>query len=92
MNRKNRIPISLTSKNEDGLLAGVLFGLTDFSYRLFVNDLGMDREFTGRGIGRQLMSAALEMAGGEKNIAVYLVKMKSDPIIRETQNGKKPRM
>ena len=67
------VPISLTARNENGLLTGVLFGLTDFSYWLFVTDLGVDREFTGRGIGKRLMRAALEKAGGEKNIAVYLV-------------------
>ncbi len=67
------VQISLTARNEDGLLTGVLFGLTDFSYWLFVTDLGVDRKFSGRGIGRRLMHAALEAAGGEKSIAVYLV-------------------
>ena len=64
--------ISLTAR-EDGRLAGVLFGVTDFAYWLFVTDLGVSREFEGRGIGRALMRAALERAGGEKDIALYLV-------------------
>ena len=65
-------PISLTAR-ENGRLAGVLFGITDFAYWLFVTDLGVSHEFEGRGIGRALMHAALERAGGEKDIAVYLV-------------------
>ena len=52
---------------------GVLFGLTDFAYWLFVTDLGVDREYTGRGIGRALMNKAHEIAGGEKDVAIYLV-------------------
>lgn len=49
------VSISLTARNEHGVLVGVLFGLTDFSYWLYVTDLGVDRTYTHRGIGRQLM-------------------------------------
>lgn len=52
---------------------GVLFGLTDFCYWLYVTDLGVDRDYEGRGIGTKLMRAAHELAGGEKDIALYLV-------------------
>lgn len=65
--------ISLTARNDCGSLVGVLFGLTDFAYWLYVTDLGVDREYEGRGIGRGLMRAAHEAAGGEKDIAVYLI-------------------
>ncbi|MBQ9196210.1 MAG: GNAT family N-acetyltransferase [Clostridia bacterium] len=65
--------ISLTARNAEGLLIGVLLGLTDFAYWLYVTDLGVDRRYTRQGIGRQLMKAALETAGGEQDIAVYLV-------------------
>lgn len=65
--------ISLVARNEYGTVVGVLFGLTDFSYWLFVTDLGVDRAYTGRGIGSQLMKTAHEIAGGEKDIALYLV-------------------
>ncbi len=68
-----RASVSLTARNEEGRIVGVLFGLTDFCYWLFVTDLGVDREYTGRGIGRTLMKTAHEIAGGEKDIAVYLV-------------------
>ena len=33
----------------------------------------MDRDYQGRGIGRTLIQKAHELAGGEKDIAVYLV-------------------
>ena len=65
--------VSLTARNGDGLLVGVLFGLTDFAYWLYVTDLGVDREYTRKGIGRALMKTAHEIAGGEKDIAVYLI-------------------
>ena len=38
-----------------------------------MTDLGVDREYEGQGIGRSLMKKAHEMAGGEKDIAVYLI-------------------
>ena len=65
--------ISLAARNEDGLLVGVLLGLTDFAYWLYVTDLGVDRDYERRGIGRRLMGEALDLAGGEKDIAVYLI-------------------
>ncbi len=65
--------ISLTARNGEGTIVGVLFGLTDFAYWLYITDLGVDRAYTGQGIGRRLMSAAHSIAGGEKDIAVYLI-------------------
>ena len=47
--------VSLAARNEDGLLVGVLLGLTDFAYWLYVTDLGVDRDYERRGIGRRLM-------------------------------------
>ena len=69
----NTVSISLVARNESRTVVGVLFGLTDFAYWLYVTDLGVDRAYMGQGIGRQLMKAAHEIAGGEKNIAVYLI-------------------
>lgn len=69
----NNASVSLTARNEDGLLVGVLFGLTDFCYWLFVTDLGVDRDYVHQGIGRTLMEKAHALAGGEKDVAVYLV-------------------
>ena len=67
------VSVSLTARNADGLLVGALFGLTDFCYWLFVTDLGVDRAYERQGIATKLMKAAHELAGGEKDIAVYLV-------------------
>ena len=69
----NNVSISIVGRNEDNLIVGVLFGLTDFAYWLYVTDLGVDRNYERQGIGRRLMKAALEAAGGEKDIAVYLI-------------------
>ena len=69
----NTVSISLVARNEIGTVIGVLFGLTDFAQWLYVTDLGVDRAYTGQGIGRQLMKTAHEIAGGEKDIAVYLI-------------------
>lgn len=67
------VSISLVARNEEGTIVGVLFGLTDFCYWLYVTDLGVDRQYLRQGIGRRLMQEAHEIAGGEKDIAVYLI-------------------
>ena len=67
------VSISLVARNADGLLVGVLFGLTDFCYWLYITDLGVDRAYERRGIATKLMKKAHELAGGEKDIAVYLI-------------------
>ncbi|MGN0699503.1 MAG: GNAT family N-acetyltransferase, partial [Oscillospiraceae bacterium] len=67
------VSISLVARNESSTIVGVLFGLTDFAYWLYVTDLGVDRLYEGKGIGRRLMKTAHEKAGGEKDIAVYLI-------------------
>jgi ribosomal protein S18 acetylase RimI-like enzyme len=67
------VSISLIARNEDGLIVGTLFGLTDFCYWLYITDLGVDREYERMGIGSDLMKKAHDLAGGEKDIAVYLI-------------------
>lgn len=67
------VTLSIVARNENGLIVGVLFGLTDFAYWLYVTDLGVDRTYEGKGIGSRLMKTAHEKAGGEKDIAVYLI-------------------
>ena len=66
------VPVSLTARDETGALIGVLLGVTDFAYWLFVTDLGVARDRTGQGVGRALMTEAIRQAGGEKDILVYL--------------------
>ena len=67
------VSISLVARNENGLIVGVLFGLTDFCYWLYITDLGVDKNYERQGIGSRLMKKAHEIAGGEKDIAVYLI-------------------
>ena len=64
--------ISLAARNEEKRLIGVLLGVTDFAYWLFVTDLGVARDHVRQGIGRKMMKAALEKAGGKQDIIVYL--------------------
>ena len=65
--------ISLAARNDKNSIVGVLLGLTDFAYWLYITDLGVDRNYERQGIGRRLMKQAHEMAGEEKDIAVYLI-------------------
>ena len=67
------VSISLIARNEAGLVVGALFGLTDYCYWLYVTDLGVDRDYLKQGIATRLMKTAHELAGGEKDIAVYLI-------------------
>lgn len=69
----NNVSISLVARNVNGLIVGILFGLTDYAYWLYVTDLGVDRNYEGQGIATRLMKTAHEKAGGEKDIAVYLI-------------------
>ncbi len=64
--------ISLTARDEKETLIGVLLGLTDFAYWLYITDLGVARNYERQGIGTNLMRMALQSAGGEKDITVYL--------------------
>jgi len=67
------VSISLIARNDENLIVGVLFGLTDFCYWLYVTDLGVDRHYERQGIASKLMKTAHEIAGGTKDIAVYLI-------------------
>ena len=67
------VSISLVARNGEGLVVGALFGLTDFCYWLYITDLGVDRNYERQGIATKLMKIAHEIAGGEKDIAVYLI-------------------
>ena len=65
--------VAITARNSEGKLIGVAFGITDFVYFLFLTDLGVDRDYTKRGIGSELMVRILEAAGGEDDITVVTV-------------------
>ncbi|WP_054745735.1 GNAT family N-acetyltransferase [Amylolactobacillus amylophilus] len=89
----DNVSISLVARNKNGLVVGVLFALTDFVYWLYVTDLGVDRDYEGQGIGRTLMKMSHDMAGGEKNIAVYLIANENAiPFYKKTWNEKNQKM
>jgi GNAT superfamily N-acetyltransferase len=64
------VQISLTVRSTEKQIVGVCFGLTDFAYWLLLTDLGVDRRYERHGIGRILVGAAHELAGGEKRIVL----------------------
>ena len=66
-----KVSISLVARNEAQEIVGVCFGITDFSYWLFITDLGVVRDCVGQGIGTALVKKLHELAGGEDNIIVY---------------------
>ena len=72
-----KVSLSLTARDDAGALIGVCLGITDFAYWLFITDLGVVREWTGRGVGRALVKQLHHLAGeslaggGEDNIIMY---------------------
>jgi ribosomal protein S18 acetylase RimI-like enzyme len=62
--------ISLIARDDAGKMIGNCFGLTDYAYWLLITDLGIDRAYVKNGIGKQMMSAARELSGGQKDIIV----------------------
>lgn len=69
----SKVPISLVARDDAGTVIGAVFGITDFAYWLFVTDLGVARDWEKQGIGTALLKQAHEAAGGDKDIAIYLV-------------------
>ena len=66
-----RASISLVARDRDGRIIGVCFGITDFAYWLFITDLGVVWEHTGKGVGTALVKRLHELAGGEDEIIMY---------------------
>lgn len=60
------VSISLIARNDENLIVGVLFGLTDYCYWLYVTDLGVDRHYERQGIATKLMKTAHEIAGARR--------------------------
>ena len=63
--------ISLVARDENDEIVGVCLGITDFAYWLFITDLGVVRQHTGKGIGKALVKELHRIAGGEENIIMY---------------------
>lgn len=60
-NLVKNVSISLVARNDEGLIEGVLLGLTDFCYWLYITDLGVDRNYERQGIATKLMKHAGEV-------------------------------
>jgi GNAT superfamily N-acetyltransferase len=67
------VDICITARNHHGLLIGICFGITDFAYFLFLTDLGVDRDYCGQGIGKNLLARAHQQAGGEADITITTI-------------------
>jgi len=65
------VPISLGLRNAENSIVGICFGLTDFAYWLFLTDLGIDKTYERKGLGKRLVEGAHELAGGEERIIQY---------------------
>ncbi|MBW4661397.1 MAG: GNAT family N-acetyltransferase [Drouetiella hepatica Uher 2000/2452] len=65
--------VAITARNDEGKLVGIAFGVTDFSYFLFITDLGVDRAYVKQGIGSELLILIREAVGGEDDITVVTV-------------------
>jgi GNAT superfamily N-acetyltransferase len=55
--------IILCARSSEGLLVGVSRALTDYAYCCYLSDLAVDRDWQGRGIGRELIRRTHEIAG-----------------------------
>lgn len=86
----NKVSISLVARNEANKIIGVCFGITDFAYWLFITDLGVVRECTGKGIGKALVKRLHELAGGIENIIMYTCVNKNAIPFYEKIGMKKP--
>lgn len=85
----DHISISLVARNKDNQIVGVLFGLTDYAYWLYITDLGVDRDYLHQGIGTELIKTAHSLADGKKDIAVYLVANENAIVFYEKLGMKK---
>lgn len=67
------VDICITARNHHGRLIGICFGITDFTYFLFLTDLGVDRDYSGQGIGKNLLALAHQKAGGAADITITTI-------------------
>lgn len=57
--------LTVTARDENGLLIGVARSVTDFAYCCYLSDLAVDRACQRQGIGKELMRRTREAAGGD---------------------------
>lgn len=53
---------------QGGRLVGIARALTDFSYCCYISDLAVDRTYSGKGIGKELLRRVQDAAGEEAMI------------------------
>jgi len=58
-------PSLVISAWQNGRLVGVSRALTDYSYCCYLSDLAVDKEFQGRGIGKELIKRTQAIIGEE---------------------------
>jgi len=64
--------LTVTARDEDGLLIGIARSVTDFAYCCYLSDLAVDRKVQRGGIGKELMARTKIADGGDK-IAMLLL-------------------
>lgn len=67
------VDVCITARSDEGKLIGVAMGVTDWAYFFFLTELGVDRGFLRRGIGRELLARAHAKAGGEADITMVTI-------------------
>jgi len=60
--------IVLCARSSAGFLVGVSRALTDYAYCCYLSDLAVDRDWQGRGIGRELIRRTHEIAGPQTTL------------------------
>ena len=63
----------ICARNADGLLVGIARSVTDFSYCCYLSDLAVDKDWQGRGIGKELMRRTQGSAGGADKTTMVLL-------------------
>ncbi|MDR2014471.1 MAG: GNAT family N-acetyltransferase [Azoarcus sp.] len=61
-------PCLVISAWQDGRLVGVSRALTDYSYCCYLSDLAVDKEFQGKGIGKELIKRTQAVIGEEVSL------------------------
>lgn len=64
--------LTVTARDDTGLLVGVARSVTDFAYCCYLSDLAVDKDCQRAGIGKELMRRTKEAAGGDKISMVLL--------------------
>jgi GNAT superfamily N-acetyltransferase len=60
--------VIVTARTAQGRLVGVSRAISDGSYCTYLSDLAVDRDFQGRGIGRELIAATHRIAGRQTTL------------------------